>query len=79
MAKHRFYVLTGAEKTRIAKLSIASAIAIILVFACIMWTIDGSLLATIPGVIFACIGCVCLEEADKIERNAKERAKEANK
>jgi archaellum biogenesis protein FlaJ (TadC family) len=73
MAKHRFYALTGAEKTRIAKLSIAAAVAIILVFACIMWTIEGSLWATIPGVVFACIGCVCLEEVDKVETKAKER------
>ena len=73
MEKRRFFALTGAEKSKIARLSIVAAAAIIVVFACIMWTIDGELWAPILGVILSAVACVCLEEADKIERKAKER------
>lgn len=73
MEKRRFFALTGAEKSKIARLSIVASASVILVFACIMWTIEGTLWAPIPGVIFAGIACFCLEEADKIERKAKER------
>ena len=76
MEKQRRFALTGAEKSRVAKLTIVASASVILVFACIMWTIEGTLWAPIPGVIFAGIACVCIEEPDKIERNAKERGKE---
>ena len=68
----RVKALSGDDKRKITVLCILAVIASILVVASIWKTIQGVLWAPVVGVVFACAGCICLEEADKIENLSKD-------
>ena len=59
-------------KKQIKKLTAIGAISIAVVVVCIYFTITGSLLSSVVGVVFAVIGCVALEEVDAIEKRIKD-------
>lgn len=71
MEKH-VKALSGDDKRKIKVLCILAVIAFILVVASIVKTIQGGLWTPVVGVVFACAGCICLEEADKIEKPSKD-------
>lgn len=59
------------NKKQIKKLTVIGAISIAVVAVCIYFTITGSILSSVVGVVFAVVGCVALEEADVIEKRFK--------
>ena len=58
-------------KKQIKKLTVIGAISIAVVAVCVYFTITGSILSSVAGVVFAVVGCAALEEADVIEKRFK--------
>lgn len=61
------------EIKKIKKLAVIGAVSAAVAVMCIYFTLTGSLLAPVVGVISTVVGCVALEEADIIERRIKNR------